>query len=244
MAGEWALITGGTKGLGRAIAERFLNEGLDVVLTFNSDSLRAESVRDELAARFSPQRAEILRADAAALDDIAVIEQFLASRPGELRVLVLNAGLTDRSAFEELKPENWQKVLDANVTVPVFTIQRLLKYFGPGGSVILTGSAMGIHPHSMSLAYGVSKSAVHALVSNLVKFLAPYGIRVNGVAPGFIDTEWQLTKPETIRKSIESKIAVGRFATPEEIADLYWMITTNGYITGEVIAASGGYSYK
>jgi 3-oxoacyl-[acyl-carrier protein] reductase len=103
---------------------------------------------------------------------------------------------------------------------------------------------MGIYPHSVSLAYGVTKSAVHALVKNLVKFLAPYGIRVNGVAPGFVDTEWQKEKPLEIRRSIEGKVSLGRFCEPEEIAEVYKMVIGNSYLTGEIIVVDGGYSYK
>jgi len=96
----------------------------------------------------------------------------------------------------------------------------------------------------MSLAYGVTKAAVHALTQNLVKFLAPYNIRVNAVAPGFVDTEWQKNKPLEIRQSIESKIAMGRFCTPEEVAGIYKMLIENTYINGSIIVADGGYSYK
>ena len=103
---------------------------------------------------------------------------------------------------------------------------------------------MGEYAHSVSLAYGVSKSAVHALVKNLVKFMQPYKIRVNAVAPGFVDTDRQKTKPAEIRKSIESKIALGRFCSPDEVAEVYKMIIKNNYFNGEVIPLSGGYSYK
>ncbi len=103
---------------------------------------------------------------------------------------------------------------------------------------------MGVHPHAVSLSYGVSKAAVHALTKNLVKSLAPVGIRVNAVAPGFVDTDWQKGKPAEIRQSIESKIALGRFCTPEEIADVYKMVIENQYLNGEIITVDGGYSYK
>ena len=113
-----------------------------------------------------------------------------------------------------------------------------------GGSVVFTGSLMGIEPHSVSLAYGVSKSAVHALVKNMVKVFVPYEIRVNAVAPGFVDTEWQLTKTEEIRRNIERKVSLGRFCKPEELAEVYKMLIENNYFNGEVVVVDGGYSYK
>ncbi len=142
--------------------------------------------------------------------------------------------------------EDWERVFFGNIHFPVFLLQRVVAagLIEKGGSVVFTGSLMGIEPHSVSLAYGVTKSAVHALVKNLVKFLSPYEIRVNGVAPGFVDTEWQKTKPVEIRQNMERKVSLGRFCTPEEVADVYQMLIENNYFNGEVIVVDGGYSYK
>ena len=113
-----------------------------------------------------------------------------------------------------------------------------------GSAIIFTGSMMAIHPHSVSLSYGVTKSAVHGLVTNLVKHLEPFGIRVAGIAPGFVDTEWQKTKPTDVRKSIEGKVASHRFASPEEVGQVFKMVAENEYFNGDIISLSGGYSYK
>lgn len=132
----------------------------------------------------------------------------------------------------------------ANVHFPVFLLQRIVGFINKGGSIVFTGSLMGIQPHSVSLVYGVTKSAVHALVKNMVKFLVPYELRVNAVAPGFVDTEWQKTKPAEIRRNIENKVSLGRFCDPEELAEVYRMLVENSYFNGEVIVVDGGYSYK
>ncbi len=243
MAKELAVITGGTKGLGLAVARRFLHEGLDVLLTYASDSAHAAGIAQRLTSEFPTRTVRVLRADATDIASVGLIEEAVAATGRSLRALVLNAGLTDRGSLEELDYERWRRVFDANVNVPVFTIQRLLPHFTDSSSIVFTGSAMGIHPHSMSLAYGASKASVHALAKNLVKFLAPRGIRVNAVAPGFIDTEWQLSKPAEIRDSINTKIALHRFAQPQEIADIYWTLVENSYINGEIITVDGGYSF-
>lgn len=244
MGNRLALITGGTKGLGKAVAERLLADGYDVVLTYATDEERADAVRTDFLKKHPRAQVATLKADASDVASIDAIEQFFKDEQRGLDALILNAGLTDRSRFEELDLETWNRVFDANVHVPVFLIQRLLKCFSTGSSVVFTGSLMGIQPHSMSLAYGVTKASVHALVKNLVKFLAPHGIRVNGVAPGFIDTEWQLTKPAEIRASINSKVSLSRFATPEEVAEVYMTLIQNPYLTGETIVVDGGYSYR
>ena len=161
-----------------------------------------------------------------------------------LDAVVFNAGLTCRDSFEDLSLADWERVFFANVHFPVFLLQRIVQLINKGGSVVFTGSLMGIQPHSVSLAYGVTKSAVHALVKNMVKFLTPYELRVNAVAPGFVDTEWQKTKPAEIRRNIENKVALGRFCDPEELAEVYKMLIENSYFNGEVVVVDGGYSYK
>ena len=82
------------------------------------------------------------------------------------------------------------------------------------------------------------------VAQNLVKFMAPYKIRVNAIAPGFVDTDWQKTKPAEIRRNIENKIALERFCDPDELAEIYKLIVENNYLNGEIITVSGGYSYK
>lgn len=178
------------------------------------------------------------------MKSIDLIAGYLEESDIRLDAVLMNAGLTCRDAFETMKVTDWQRVFTANVHFPVFLLQRIIGRINKGGSVVFTGSLMAIEPHSVSLAYGVTKSAVHGLVKNLVKFLVPYGIRVNGVAPGFVDTEWQKTKPAEIRRNIERKVSLGRFCEPEEVAEIYKMLMENKYLNGEIVVVDGGYSYK
>lgn len=243
-ARKLALITGGTKGIGFAVAEVLAREGYDLALTYAADTVGAERARQDLQDSFPARSISVVRADVTELDSIGIIDAHVESLGLPIDALVLNAGLTDRSSFEELDPVAWQRVLNANLTFPTFLLQRLLPRIRKGGAVCFTGSLMGILPHSMSLSYGVTKAATHALVQNLVKFLSPYGVRVNAVAPGFVDTDWQKTKPVEIRNSINSKISLDRFAETQEIAEVFLMTIENTYMNGEVIRIDGGYSYK
>lgn len=240
---EYVLITGGTKGIGKAVATCLAKAGYSLVLTYASDAMAAESLKVELTQSYQV-KVFLLRADVTDRSSIGVISDFLVGEDIYLKGLVLNAGLTCRDPFESISYEDWERVFFANVHFPVFLLQRLVGRIVAGGSVVFTGSLMGIHPHSVSLAYGVTKSAVHALVKNLVKFLSPKSIRVNAVAPGFVDTEWQKTKPAEIRKNIENKISLGRFCDPAELAEVYKLLIENSYLTGEILVVDGGYSYK
>lgn len=238
-----AFITGGTKGIGKAVAQCLAQAGYDLLLTYASDADTACHTARELSQTYGIA-AEVLQADISQSASIPVIAAYLAEHDRKLDAVVFNAGLTCRSSFEELTEADWERVFYANVHFPVFLLQRIVGQIREGGSIVFTGSLMGIQPHSVSLAYGVTKSAVHALVKNLVKFMAPYHIRVNAVAPGFVDTEWQKNKPAEIRRNIENKVALGRFCEPGEVAEIYKMLIENRYFNGEIVVADGGYSYK
>ena len=240
---KFALITGGTKGIGKAVAFMLAKAGYGLILTYGNDNVAAESVQKELTNNFTNETF-ILQADITSEKSIDTIDAFLEEKNIRLFSLIFNAGITSRTPFEQIAPEEWERVFYANVHFPVFLLQKLLSKIETGGNVLFTGSLMGVYPHSVSLSYGVTKSAVHALVQNLVKFIAPYKIRVNAIAPGFVDTEWQKTKPAEIRRNIENKIALERFCQPDELAEIYKLIVENSYLNGEIITVSGGYSYK
>lgn len=240
---KYALITGGTKGIGKAVAICLAKAGYNLVLTYASDQSAAQQTADSIRDA-SGKEVRTLRADITQSESIGEIDGCLAERALTLDAVVFNAGLTCRDSFENLAPADWERVFYGNVHFPVFLLQRIVGRIREGGSVVFTGSLMGIQPHSVSLAYGVTKSAVHALVKNLVKFLAPYKVRVNGVAPGFVDTEWQKTKPAEIRRNIENKVSLGRFCEPAEVAEVYKMLIENSYFNGEIVVVDGGYSYK
>jgi len=240
---RYVLITGGTKGIGRAVANCLAKAGYDLLLTYYSDTKEDILLAEKQLAGYGV-KVSLLEADIANKESIEVISRFIGQQSIDIDAVVFNAGLTYRESFETMDQAEWERMFFANVHFPVFLLQRILSRIRQGGSVIFTGSLMGIEPHATSLSYGVTKSAVHALTKNLVKFMAPYQIRVNAVAPGFVDTEWQKNKPEDIRRNIENKIAMGRFSTPEEVAEVYQMLIENGYFNGEIIVIDGGYSYK
>ena len=179
---KYALITGGTKGIGKAVAFCLGKAGYNLVLTYASDANAAEQACEELQQQLQI-KVFVLQADVTDKESIEKIYTYLQAKDLRLDAVVFNAGLTCRDSFEDLSLADWERVFFANVHFPVFFLQRIVGRINKGGSVVFTGSLMGIQPHSVSLAYGVTKSAVHALVKNLVKFLTPYELRVNAVAP-------------------------------------------------------------
>lgn len=235
-----ALITGGTNGIGKAVAYQLAKDGFDLIHTTNE--ILSNEPELEMRNRFN-RTVNIIESDILDIVSINNIESYLTTQNLKLNVLLLNAAIIYRQKYEDLKLELWKNTFDANNHYPVFLIQRLLKFLNPGFSIVFTGSVMAIHPHSVSLAYGVTKDAVHALVKNMVKFLRQYKILINCVAPRILDTAWQKTKPDEIRKNIENKIAEQRICISEEITDVYSFLINNTYVNGEILVIDEAYSY-
>lgn len=236
------LITGGTRGIGAAVAERMAKAGYPLFLTYSTDDEAAEEIKTRCLTLGAPTCTTI-KADSADPKSVREIADAIEERDVSLSGIVLNAGLTYRKKFEEMEYDEWSRMFAANVHTPTFLVQALCSRIKRGGAVIFTGSMMAVCPHATSLSYGVTKSAVHALAQNLVKHLEPYGVRAAAVAPGFVDTDWQKEKPQEIRQNIERKVALHRFADPSEIADAYLFLLENGYVNGSILTVSGGYAY-
>ncbi len=239
---RYAVVTGSTKGIGKAIAEKLLREGWFVFINYAKDDKNAEEFAEthkELKNRF-----KIIKCELSSYDNAKAFVKEILDNATCIDCLVLNSAVTDKSPFEEITKEKWEYVMNTNVNVPFYITQGLFNNIPKDkGRIIFIGSICGVFPHAQSLAYGVSKAAIHQMVKELVKFFEPKRITVNAVIPSFVKTPWQSTKQPDHRKRIEDKIALHRFATPEEIASLCWEIINNQYINGANIRIDGGYCY-
>ena len=236
-----AIVTGGTKGIGLAVTKMLLQEGYAVTATYGHDTDAAERVREDLAGHGLP--IEVVQA---AQDDKVQMRSLVAHMriKGHVDCIVCNAGITERGKLTDISDEAWERVMQVNVNSHMALIRDLYDVIAPNARIIFMGSIMGIYPHSLSIAYGVSKAAIIAMAKNLVKEFAGTGTTVNVIAPGFVETEWQKSKPEEIKRSICEKTATGRFAEPEEIAEAVRFCVKNAFVNGSVIEITGGYCYK
>ena len=219
------LVTGGTKGIGKAIVLKYLHQGCYAIITYSSDDETAELFQRELDVNYK-DKYEIIKADLSKIEEVKIMCNIIRCKYRKINYLILNA------------------VINVNLTMPFFIVQSLVDCIINGGSILFIGAVMGIYPHAISIPYAVSKAGVHMLSRQLVKHLAPYKITVNTIAPGFVDTPWQKSKPLEQRIRIENKIALKRFALPEEIAQLCWDISQNAYINGSLLEIDGGYCYE
>ena len=238
-----AIITASTKGIGKSIALKLLSKDCFVIINYSKNDVIANELNVELMKDY-PNQYKIVKADLSSYDGMEIFVDECLTNVNMIDYLVLNTGITAREKFEDLSLETWKKVMDTNLNIPFFTVQKLSKNIYEKGSIVFIGSILGEIPHSVSIPYGVSKAGLHFLAKSLVKEFAKQKVTVNAICPGFVDTTWQLCKSPEIRKQIEEKTALGRFAKPEEIAELCYSILTNNFINGSIINIDGGYSYR
>lgn len=240
---KYGVVTGSTKGIGKEIGKALLKAGYRVIFNYARDEEGAALLQRELDV--FEGMVWILKQKLENKRDVEDFYESCKKITNSIDVLVLNAGCTDRTSWEELTWEQWGRVMDINLNVPAALVRRFTHNLRDNGNIVFVGAGMGKHAHAISVPYTVSKAGIHGLTKALVKEYCQRGIRVNAVLPGFVETPWQKDKPLEQRERICEKIALHRFAEPEEIAELVLGgIINASYVNGALIEADGGYCYK
>lgn len=228
-----AIVTGGTSGIGLGVAKMLLNKDYYVYATYVGKPL------PELLENF-----EAIEIDQSDREQLYKFIEYVKSKTDHVDCIVCNAGLTIRKSFTEMSDVDWDKMMEVAVNSHYIICRNFFSMIPKGSRILFTGSQMGMNPHATILAYGVTKSAVHALCKNLVKEFEGTGTTVNAVVPGFVETPWQKEKPEEIKQNIYRKTAIHRFASVDEVVDAFRLCLDNPFINGSLIEVNGGYDYK
>lgn len=243
--GKVTVITGGTSGIGRGIAEKILAESAAedrVFVTYGHNEDKAQAFLENLPLEKRSQ-AILMKADMSSYEDMLDFVAELKDQADHIDWLVSNAGVSTYAKYEDYTFEEWTRIVNTNLSVPVFMVKELRPMMSEGGSILFTGSYAGQQAYSSSLVYGVTKAAIHFLAKSLVKEFEPKGITVNAIAPGFIETPWHSARTQESYDRINKKIALHRFGTVEEVADMAFAVLGNGYMNGSVVDIHGGYDF-
>ncbi len=237
-----AIITGGSRGIGFAIADKFLQEGAKVVLAASSQG-SADKAVEALRAKYPNAVVEGICPNLSELDSVREAFRAVTERHGCVDILVNNAGMTDRTPFGEYTEELYEKVMDLNIK-GVFNASRAAAecmLARRQGVILSTSSMVSLTGQPAGLAYPMSKAAVNGLTLSLARELGPQGIRVNAVAPGIIDTDMMRAVPEEVMKPLIANIPLRRLGRPEDIANAFAFLASDeaSYISGVVLSVDG-----
>lgn len=239
-----AIVTGASRGIGRACALRLARDGYTTVVNYAHREDEAQAVLAEILA--GGGEGMMYRADVSDLDQVKAMMRDVSRTYGQIDVLVNNAGIVKDEYLLMLNPETLERCLDLNVKGYFYCAQQaVLKMFRKkSGAIVNMSSVSGMLALAGQSVYSATKGAVNSMTQTMAKELAPYGIRVNAVAPGFIETEMLDALPDEKRKENLETIPMHRLGTVEEVAGIVSMLVSDtcAYMTGQIITVDGGIS--
>lgn len=238
LKGKTAIVTGGSRGLGAAIARKLASLGADIAVVYAGRTEAAEAVCAKLREEYGV-RAAAYRCDVSSFEESKAVVAAIKEDFGSIHVLVNNAGITRDGLVLRMSEESFDRVLDVNLKGAFNMIRHAAGVFfrNREGSIVNVSSVVGLMGNAGQCNYAASKAGLIGLTKSCAKELAPRGIRVNAVAPGFIETEMTA---ELSDSPLLSMIPLGRKGTPEEVADACAFLVTASYVTGEVLRVDGG----
>lgn len=233
------LITGASRGIGAAIAERFAEGGYHTYITCARDTKSLYTLQEKISSTYKVPCTAI----PCDVSDYAAVEELFKSLP-PLDVLINNAGISYFGLLSDMSVEDWHKVIDTNLNACFYTAKLAIPAMvrAKSGRILNISSVWGNAGSSLETAYSASKGGLNALTKALAKELAPSNIQVNALAPGLIDTAMNACLSEEDMDALKAEIPADRLGSPKEVADLAWQVVhAPAYMTGQIIAIDGGW---
>lgn len=237
-----AIVTGGTRGIGFSIVQKYLEQGATVIL-FGSREDSVNKAIDKLKSIDSSYKVEGYSPTLTNYIEVEETINKIAKKYGKIDILVNNAGVSAHESIYNYKPEDFDKVMALNVNAVFYGIKAvapIMKAQG-GGVIITTSSMVSLHGQPAGVAYPTSKFAVNGLTKSLARELAPDNIRVNAVAPGVTNTDMVANLPKDMREGVKKTIPLGRIGEPEDVANAFLYLASDmaSYVTGEILSVDG-----
>lgn len=237
-----ALITGASRGIGKAIALKFAQNGANVIINYSSSQSQAEELKEEIEKIGT--KAMIIKCDVSNADEVSQMFSQVEKEFGRLDILVNNAGITKDGLILRMNEEDFDKVIAINLKGAFLCARAAAKMMVKqrSGNIINISSVVGIAGNIGQANYAASKAGIIGLTKSLAKELASRNIRVNAIAPGFIKTDMTEVLSDKVKEVMLSSIPLGRFGEADEVANVALFLASNlsSYITGQVIVVDGG----
>ncbi|MBC7087102.1 MAG: 3-oxoacyl-[acyl-carrier-protein] reductase [Tissierellales bacterium] len=237
-----ALITGGSKGIGKSIALKLAEDGYDIAFTYSSDDDAASKTIEEIK-KYTPN-VLMIKKDMSIEEDVKEAIKEIEERLGTVDILVNNAGITRDGLLMKMKTEDFDKVIEVNLRSVFLTTREIIRPMMKKryGKIINVSSVVGIMGNAGQANYAASKAGVIGFTKSIAKEFASRGIRANAIAPGFVDTDMTKVLTDAVKEEMLKSIPLGYFAKPEDVANLVSFLASekSDYITGQVIQIDGG----
>lgn len=237
-----AIVTGGTRGIGLAIAQRLANDGWDLLVTYQSDSEAAAAAQEMLSG--TGARIELLAADISTSDGAGATIEAAMTHFGKIDALINNAGITRDTLIMRMSEDDWDAVIDTNLKGAFLTSKAVIRPMlrQRSGRIVNLTSVVGLVGNAGQANYAAAKAGLVGLTKSLAKEVGSRGITVNAVAPGFIHTRLTDVLPTEVKEGLLKQTPLARFGTPEDIAGAvaFLLSPDSAFITGHVLTVDGG----
>ena len=232
-----AIVTGGTRGIGKSICYELVKKGIKVVVNYKKSDELANKIQEELG-----DMVRIYKADVSKRDEVKALIQFALNEFGNIDILVNNAGIDQECMFQDITDEIWNNVINVNLYSVFCTIQEVLPIFlkNKNGCIINISSIYGISGGSCSVAYSASKAGIDGMTKSLAKELGPSNIRVNSIAPGCINTDMNSYLTNEELEQIKEETPLKKIGEGIDIARCVAWLVEDEFTTGQVISPNGG----
>ena len=244
MSNKIILVTGASRGIGREIAYTLAKEGNTIIANYNKSDEMAKSLSE--VAFNENLNIDIFKADVSNREEVKRMVNYILNKYKRIDVLVNNAGIDQEKMFQDITDNDWNEVIKTNLYSVFCVTQEIIPNMvsNKSGCIINISSIYGIKGGSCAALYSASKAGIDGITKSLAKELGPSNIRVNSIAPGYIDTDMNKHFSSNIVNEIKSEIPLNKIGTPHSIANCIKWLVDDDYTTGQVIAIDGGWTIK
>ena len=234
-----AIVTGGTRGIGKAIVGELVSKGIKVIINYK----KSDTIANQMQEKFG-EMVRVYRADISKRDEVKGLIAYTLQEYGNIDILVNNAGIAQTKVFTEITDGDWNDMIQTNLTSSFYTIQEVLPTMihNKKGCIINISSIWGITGGSCEVHYSAAKAGINGLTKALAKELGPSNIRVNAIAPGIIATDMTSDYSEEEWENIRNQIPLEKIGKPEDIAKCVSWLVEDNYTTGQIIQVNGGWN--